>query len=219
MWTLDIPALQIALVDDHALFLEGIRHLLTDNTTDLELHVYQSSLLLLEEIDQGKSFDVIVTDLAMKEINGIALIGALRARGVDVPVIVLSAAEDAITRANTDLVGAFRFVHKSAEKEVLFDAIYSAAKSGPLPAGAVRRASNRHLIDKDGVDHVIQPQLGARQLKILSLVSTGATNKAIGEQLSISENTVKTHVKAIFRELGVKSRTEAVQRARSLALI
>ncbi|MFY0681636.1 MAG: response regulator transcription factor [Thalassovita sp.] len=219
MWTLDIPALQIALVDDHALFLEGIRHLLTDNTTDLEPHVYQSSLLLLEEIDQGKSFDVIVTDLAMKEINGIALIGALRARGVDVPVIVLSAAEDAITRANTDLVGAFRFVHKSAEKEVLFDAIYSAAKSGPLPAGAVRRASNRHLIDKDGVDHVIQPQLGARQLKILSLVSTGATNKAIGEQLSISENTVKTHVKAIFRELGVKSRTEAVQRARSLALI
>ena len=219
MWTLDIPALQIALVDDHALFLEGIRHLLTDNTTDLELHVYQSSLLLLEEIDQGKSFDVIVTDLAMKEINGIALIGALCARGVDVSVIVLSAAEDAITRANTDLVGAFRFVHKSAEKEVLFDAIYSAAKSGPLPAGAVRRASNRHLIDKDGVDHVIQPQLGARQLKILSLVSTGATNKAIGEQLSISENTVKTHVKAIFRELGVKSRTEAVQRARSLALI
>lgn len=216
---MDTSAQKIAIIDDHGMFLEGVRQLMLGHETPMSPHTYLSAVDFLEDLDRGETFDVIVTDLAMKEINGIALIGALRARGDATPVLVLSASEDAITRANADLVGAHCFVHKSADKEDLFDAISAAIESGRLPAGAVRRASQRNVLDEDGFDRVVQPELSPRQLSILGLVETGATNKVIGETLSISENTVKTHVKAIFRELDVKSRTAAVQRARALALI
>ncbi len=70
----------------------------------------------------------------------------------------------------------------------------------------------------DGTDTIVQPKLGLQQQRILGMMAEGATNKDIARALSISENTVKTHAKAIFRELSVSSRAAAVQRARELAL-
>lgn len=210
--------IQLAVIDDHALFLQGLAYVFGQSSLDHQLHTFTSAREFLEAVDKGQGFDVVITDLAMKQINGIALIGALRARDIGVPVIVLSASEDAMTRSNADMVGAFCFVHKSCEPEVLFDAVETASVAAPLPARSIRDGARRSVFGEDGTDTILRPELGPQQRRILSMMASGMTNKEIARVLTISENTVKTHAKTIFRELSVSSRAAAVQRARELAL-
>lgn len=208
----------IAIVDDHALFLRGIEHLLAHYPGALEVLTFPSGLDLLDAVDNGLQFDLVITDLAMKTINGIALIHALRQRLISVPVIVLSASEDAVTRANAEQIGAFCFLHKSVDQALLFDTIAEALTTRPLAARAMRKAASGLGEDAEGMEQVLVPQLGAQQLRILAMLAGGARNAEIAEHLNISENTVKTHLKAIFRALGVNTRTAAVQRGRELVL-
>ncbi|MGH1417063.1 MAG: response regulator [Pelagimonas sp.] len=212
-------SLRVAIVDDHALFLEGFVKLLSDYPTPLVPMAFNAATQLLKAVDDGAEFDVVIADLAMKNVNGIALIGALKARDYTAPVIVLSGTEDAITRANAEMVGAFRFVHKSASMEEVFSAIQAASSYTAPLVSRRHNAGQSDQMDEHGIERVLLPQLPPQQLKILELMATGRTNRAIGEELSISENTVKTHIKAIFRELSVSTRTAAVQRARELVLI
>jgi DNA-binding NarL/FixJ family response regulator len=209
---------RLAIVDDHALFLQGLGYLFEQGPLDVEVALFTTGTAFLAAVDQGQVFDIVITDLAMKQINGIALIAALRARDIGVPVIVLSASEDAITRSNADLVGAFSFVHKSCEQEVLFDAVAAASEASPLPARSMRQGTRRSVFHDDGTDTVLRPKLGEQQQRILALMAQGLTNKVIAGELAISENTVKTHVKTIYRELSVNNRAAAIQRARELAL-
>lgn len=211
-------SIRLAVIDDHVLFLQGLAYVLENCDLDLEVHSFTTATSFLKATDEGQDWDVVVTDLAMKQINGIALIGALRAREMGVQVIVLSASEDAITRNNAEMVGAFSFVHKSSDDQDLLDAIKSAHEAGPLPMRSVQNGTRRIVFQPDGTDKIVQPKLGPQQQRILGMMAEGATNKDIARALSISENTVKTHAKAIFRELSVSSRAAAVQRARELAL-
>jgi len=210
--------IRIAIVDDHALFLQGLSYVFANATSDLTVACFSTATAFLETLDAGRTFDVIVTDLAMKPVNGIALIRALRARGNGVQVVVLSASEDAMVRTTAQEVGAFCFVHKSSKEEVLLEAVLAAHRKGPLPARALRHGLRRSVLQQDGTDTVIQPKLGPQQQRILAMMADGHTNNQIALALSISENTVKTHAKSIFRELSVSNRTSAVQRARELAL-
>ncbi|WP_127116014.1 response regulator transcription factor [Shimia sediminis] len=213
-----IKPIRLAIIDDHALFLRGLLYVFANCALNLRVDSFTSATDFLESVDGGQNYDVVITDLAMKQVNGIALIAALRARSIGVQVIVLSASEDAMTRSNAEMVGAFCFVHKACEEQVLLDAIQAAFEAGPLPSHSVRKGTRRTMFKADGTDTIVRPKLGPQQLRILSMMADGSTNKDIARALSISENTVKTHAKGIFRELSVGGRTAAVQRARELAL-
>lgn len=209
---------RVAVIDDHALFLQGLGYVFDHARLPLDVANFTTAVAFLEQIDAGHRWDVVITDLAMKQVNGLALISAMRARGIGTQVIVLSASEDAVTRSNSELAGAFCFVHKSCEPEVLIDRIEAAHLAGPLAARSIQNGTRRSVFQADGTDAIVQPKLGPQQQRILSMMAEGATNRDIANALSISENTVKTHAKAIFRELSVSSRAAAVQRARELAL-
>lgn len=211
-------SIRLAVIDDHVLFLQGLAYLFENCDLDLEVQSFTTGADFLKATDDGQTWDVVVTDLAMKQMNGIALIGALRARDMGVQVIVLSASEDVIIRSNAEMVGAFQFVHKSSDEQVLLDAVQSAYEAGPLPVRSVQKGTRRTILQPDGTDTIVLPQLGPQQRRVLGMMAEGATNKDIARALSISENTVKTHAKAIFRELSVSSRAAAVQKARELAL-
>ncbi|MFV1602504.1 MULTISPECIES: response regulator transcription factor [unclassified Phaeobacter] len=215
---METASIRLAIIDDHAIFLQGLSYVFESSALDLDVTSFTTATDFLAEIDSGRTWDVVITDLAMKPFNGIALIGALRARNIGVQVIVLSASEDAKTRTNAQMVGAFRFVHKSCEEQVLLDAILAAADEGPLPAKSIENGARRTMFQSDGMDTIVRPKLGPQQQRILSMMAEGYTNKSIARALSISENTVKTHAKTIFRELSVGNRAAAVQRARELAL-
>ncbi|KIC20450.1 response regulator transcription factor [Leisingera sp. ANG-Vp] len=211
--------ISIAIVDDHNLFLDGMRLLIEHYYPSASPQTYSCANAFLDALDQGCIFDVVISDLAMKNLNGIALLGELNAREFDAPVVILSASEDAATQEKSLRAGAFQFVHKSASRGDLFNAIHAAAKHGPSSKEQMRRNAQRIQVDKVDGEHVLAPRLAPQQLKILQLLAAGQTNREIGTALSISENTVKTHVKAIFRELSVSNRTAAVRRAQELMLI
>ena len=196
---------KIAIVDDHALFLDGLVGLLQGVDALTPIAPFTSGLDLLGALDAGARFELIVTDLTMRDLNGLALITAVRTKAPHVPVVVLSASEDAAMRANAQQVGAAAFLHKSVNKQDLVSALVGLLNQAPP--------------QRDHSDSVVQPQLGPRQRAVLSLLAQGATNREIADRLFISENTVKTHLKAIFRELDSHTRTAVVQRARELALV
>ena len=168
---------RLAVVDDHALFLQGIVYVFDQSPLDLTVEVFTEAAAFLDRVDRGTPYDVVITDLAMKQINGIALIGALRARDIGVPVIVLSASEDAMTRSNAEMVGAFQFVHKSANEEVLFGAVEAALEAEPMAASSIREGARRSVFDQDGTDTVLRPKLGPQQQRILAMMATGKTDQ------------------------------------------
>ncbi|NIZ11895.1 response regulator transcription factor [Phaeobacter sp. HF9A] len=205
-------AIRVAAVDDHKLFLAGLDRLLNGPDGTMHCQCFESGLDLLEALEAGKRFDVIVTDLTMRDLNGLALITAVRSRGMTAHCIILTASEDGLTRESSERLGAFRFLHKSADPETLLDAIREAhAAKRPSP-----RDMSLRLAESDAS---IVPQLGPKQTRVLELIAEGHSNRQISDALFISENTVKTHLQAIYRELGVKSRTAAARRARELSLI
>jgi DNA-binding NarL/FixJ family response regulator len=209
---------QIAIVDDHSLFLQGLSRLLEEFPQPNTVRAYKSGLDLLNDLDAGVHFDLIIADLAMRPVNGIALIAALTERNMRAPVIIISGAEDATTKSNAARVGAFDFLHKSSSQDQLFQAIQSALESGPLTKDMLRRRSGRMSVDHDRGEHILIPKLAPQQVRVLRFLADGMTNKEIGQVMSISENTVKSHVKSIFRELSVTSRTAAVRQGQELGL-
>lgn len=207
--------IRIACVDDHDLFLDGIRVLFDSYLPSVSAHMFSCATTLLEALEKGDQFDVVISDLTMKHLNGISLLGELKDRAVSAPVIILSACEDVATQQQCLLAGAFHFLHKSTGREEFFAAIRAAAAGAPPPGGQGRLAPARAVSGAD----LPAPYLSRAQLRTLQLVAAGRTNREIAAALSISENTVKTHVKAVFRELSVRNRTAAVRRGQELKLI
>lgn len=212
------PSFNIAIVDDHDLFLQGMIRLLEEFPHPVLAKAYHTGLALLADLDKGQTYDLIVADLAMRPINGITLISALAERNLGLPVIIVSGAEDAITKSNAQRLGAFDFVHKSASKDHLFGTIQAALDAGPEARNTLRKTTERTQLDTHEGELVLVPKLAPQQVRVLRLLAEGLTNKEIGKSLSISENTVKTHLKSIFRELSVTSRASAVRRGSDLGL-
>ncbi len=209
----------VAFVDDHPLFLSGIQHWEADLEHPVEFTCYASGLDLLLALDQGAIFDVIVTDLTMREMNGMVLISAIRQRGIKTPVIILTASEGGEQKAHSELIGAFCYLHKTSDPEVLLSAIVQAQNAGEISASKLHRSSSREISGAEGGRQIVVPKLSPQQIRILALIDRGMSNHEIARELTISENTVKSHAKVIFRELDVNTRTAAASRGRALALI
>lgn len=206
--------ISIAVVDDHGLFLEGICNLIRQISTELDVSGFKSAKDLIVLVNSGHHFDVIISDLAMKDINGLALIAALRAGGHETPVIIASGVGegDPSVAANLIRSGAAAFVHKSSDSATLKRVIYSTLGrhhndvTGDVDAGSIGIKTN-------------PTTLPARQMEVLELMAQGESNRDIAEKLDISENTVKSHISALFAEFKVNKRTACVKRARDLGLV
>jgi len=185
---------------------------------------FECPLELIGVLGRGDRFDLIICDLIMSRMNGLAFVDAIR-RYHRVPVIILSGINATPPIPEMRKLGVFGFVHKSAEDDVLFEAIEH------VLAGRLYFPTD-YTIDEDGRatgdfgrqvelagDEGLIPALSARQMEVLRLLAVGATNGEIAGQLGISENTVKSHLKAIFNALRVTKRTACVRAARSLGVI
>ncbi len=219
------PTLRIALIDDHHMFLDGLREVIRSLDERYDCTCFASPREAVRRIEADNNFDLIFCDLVMEEMNGVAFLQALKARHVRTPVLILSGI-DTMPPVETVLnLGARGFVSKSAPSLVLRKAIdtvlegeiflsdemWSIIDTRPrAPAQGVSEPSAPAISD-----HLIGP----RQLEVLELIAEGYSNKRISDVLNISENTVKTHIQFIFRQLGVSRRTACVSKARSLGLI
>ena len=216
---------EIALVDDHRMFLDGLREVIASLDPAYRCAGFASPHNLLIEIENGRRYDLIVSDLVMEEMNGVALITALQARKCTIPVLIVSGIDTLPPVEKVLRIGATGFVPKSAPAKVLGAAIKQALRGEvflPPELWAVieNDPHSPRLTEGRSPEHAeeVRP-VGARQLEVLRLVAEGYSNSSISDVLGISENTVKTHIKQIFKQLNVTRRTACVSKARAMGLI
>ncbi|MDF1767945.1 response regulator transcription factor [Maricaulis sp.] len=212
---------RIALIDDHRMFVDGFAVLLGSLRPDYEVCTYDAPVAFLEDLEAGQSFDLVILDLVMRSMNGLAVLAAMRDRRFRAPVLVLSGIGSEPPIAEMRSLGARGFVHKSADTAVLVeaaDALLAGKTCFIEQDGRESDLTDAHDPDLAAlVDGV--PTLAPRQTEILHLIGKGETNKAIAARLDISENTVKSHLRAVFEALGAHTRTACVRKAQALGLI
>jgi DNA-binding NarL/FixJ family response regulator len=211
---------QIALVDDHRLFADGFKALLSQAGKGYHVTVYDSPNVFLKAYNSGENYDLIVLDLVMSGMNGLALLSAIRGLQPRARVLMLSGISSEPPRLEMMRLGASGFVHKSADMDALLNTVEDILAGKPPRWGsdAETQALEAEALETPG-EAGQAPQLGPRQLDVLNLIAQGATNRDIAATLEISENTVKSHMRAIFEILGVRTRTACVRKAQSLGFV
>ena len=207
------PPIRVLLCDDHAVVREGLARLL-DRTEGIE--VAGTAADGAEAIARAVELrpDVVLMDLAMPNVDGIAATRRIVAQAPEARVVVLTSFSDN-TRIHDALdAGALGYLLKDADASEVVRAIRAAARGeSPLDPRVARAVLAR------GTMPAALSGLTAREREVLALLGTGLPNKAIARRLGISEATVKAHLTRVFRHIGVTDRTQAAIWAREHRLV
>lgn len=206
---LTMASMRVALVDDHALVREGVAALLEGASLGVQCMHYGTLEPLLNDLRSAVAPALVLLDLGLPDAQGLEALHRLREQDDSVPVIIVSADERHETVLATLDAGAAGFIPKTANFEQLLDQL-SGALQGRIQLPASLGAQTSHAQSA--------PCFSGRQQEVLELLLAGLSNKSICRQLQMSESTVKTHLAAIFRKLGVSRRAEAMLVAMSLGM-
>ena len=205
--------MRILLIDDHALFRQGLRFLLRDLDADLE--IVEAADCAQARALAGEPFNVVLLDLHMPGVAGLDALDAIRQAFESSRIVVLSGEEDPRQVRRAIDAGAAGFIPKSSTPEVLLSALRLVLADGVyLPAVALKDIGGAARADAAPIStDRLGDALSERQVDVLRKAVQGKANKVIARELGISEGTVKAHLSAAFRALGVHNRTEAVYAA------
>lgn len=213
--------MKVIVVDDHALVRRGMSYVVRECFPEAEVFEAPGGKEALELMG-AEEVEIALVDVRMPDVDGLELLRTLKAEWPDVPVIMLSTYDQAlyVKRALAD--GAAGYMLKDATPDDLGQAI-RVALSGSGNVLSPRVIQNL-FEDVDGSDHSgnlpHRPEfsLTNRERDILGLLSEGRSNRDIAQNLYLSEKTVKAHLAAIFRKLGVTNRTQAAMAAVSMGI-
>ena len=203
----DGKTVRVLIVDDHAIIRKGVRAVL-DLVPDIDLVGEAENGIKATQIAQELCPDVILMDLVMPEMDGIACIKQIKKQRPEARILVLTnfAGEEMIFPAIK--AGAMGYHLKDSSPEVLIEAIRQVNQgvASLHPSIAKKVLEEFHHSDKQQLS---EEPLTQRELEVLRLIAQGRENKEIAEQLVISEATVRTHVSNILGKLHLASRTQA----------
>ena len=208
--------IRIALADDQALVRSGLRALLA-GYADIEVSVEAEDGAELIEKIATRPVDLVLSDIRMPGVDGLALVTRLRADGSQVPVILLTTFDESDFALRAAECGAQGFLLKDASPEDLYEAIVRVARGetllAPVPTDPVR-ARYAYRDQAPPTD-----TFNDREISILRLLAGGYSNKEIARTIHLSEGTVKNYVSEILDKLGTRDRTRAVLKAITLRVI
>jgi DNA-binding NarL/FixJ family response regulator len=205
----------VVLVDDHRLVRAGLRGII-DAAPGLQVVGEAADGRQAVEVVEASAPDVVLMDLSMPGVDGVAAIGLLKAAGLDAPVVVLTSFVESERVSAALAAGAVGYLLKDSDPRDVLQAIRAAAQGHAPLDPRVARA----LLPQRTGSAVAGPMdaLSLREREVLDLVAQGLANKQIARALGISERTVKAHLGKVFRVIGVADRTSAALWARDRAI-
>ncbi|MCH4540020.1 DNA-binding response regulator [Ochrobactrum sp. POC9] len=196
------------IADDHPLFRGALRQVLSGQSQSVEIIEVGDFDAVKKLVGEREDIDLLLLDLTMPGGTGLSGLVTLKALQPALPVIIVSATDDAATIRHAVELGASGFISKSASMETIGEAVRT------VLAGDIWMPADIEL------DHPNDPEIEAliarlrtltpQQTRVLTMLAEGLLNKQIAYELGVSEATVKAHVSAVLQKLGVDSRTQAV---------
>lgn len=208
------------LIDDHAVFTQGLKFLLSDLDETIEFLEMTSCEEALD-LDASDAIDLVLLDFHMPGLHGLDALKAIKSQFPSAAIVMLSSEDNPQLIRDAIDNGASGFIPKSSTAQVLIAALRLILAGGIyLPTHALTDVRDRRAASEsasNNPDNEIEG-LSSRQLEVLMKVVQGKANKVVAREMNISEGTVKAHLSAAFRALGVHNRTEAVFAAAKLGL-
>ena len=199
--------IRVALTDDHKLFRKGMIALLEDAEGMQVLFEAGNGIELLQKLAQGQLPDVILLDITMPEMDGIAALQRIRSEYPSVKVVMLTMNQDDAMILHLIELGANGYLLKESDPDEVEMAIRSVIETGFYFNDRVSRAMLSKIVKGDKFKPVFSGmiQLTDREVEILDQVCRGLTNPEIGDKLFISARTVEGHRKNIMEKMGVRN--------------
>jgi len=200
--------MKVLLIDDHAMFRQGMKFLLSDLDESLQFFEAGTFAEAMASL-QKNGADLILLDLNMPDGDGLSALREIRATFSAVPLAVVSGDDNPARILELVDEGAAGYIPKSSSSEILVAALKLVLAGGVyLPPAALDFVADPHLSVAEAQSRV--QLLTSRQTAVLLKAIQGIPNKAIANEMQIAEGTVKAHLSVAFRTLGVRNRTEAV---------
>jgi DNA-binding NarL/FixJ family response regulator len=221
--------MKVLLVDDHPLILSALQTVIKGLGDDVSVLGAASAAEARAALQRDPEFDLVLLDLSLGDADGFEVLTDLRATYPSLPVVVVSASDRTSDVIRAIDLGAMGFVPKRSSNDQLFEALRM-VMSGGLYVPPMMLGLESPPVEGDTVPDVMRPVgtpssqspyqraplslesvgLTPRQSDVLALLLQGKPNKLIARELNVSVETVKDHVAAVLRALGVSSRTQAV---------
>jgi len=197
--------MNIYLIDDHALFRDGLISLL--ESRDISAKGSSFAKEGITEIESS-NFDIILLDLRMPESSGLEVLQDIKAAGIKTPVVMLTTSTDEYDLKECLKRGAQGYLLKDMDPEELVDALIEAQKGSIVVAKDMTHILAKVLRNELTDSESTFDSLTNREKEVACLVASGFSNKVIARALGISDGTVKLHVKSILKKLSLSSRVE-----------
>ncbi len=207
-----MKCIRVLIADDHPVVRAGLQGMLSsqpDFEVVGEATTGEEAVTLAEQLQP----DVVLMDLRMAGLDGVAATARIRAQQPNTAVLVLTTYDSHADILRAVEAGAMGYLLKDISRDELFTAIRIVVqgKAALAPAVATRMLQQLHTPE--------QKALSAREMEVLTLVARGGSNKEIARSLHLSEATIKSHLLHLFEKLGVSDRTAAVTRALACGLL
>ena len=209
---------RLVLADDHPIVLGGLHQLLSLES-DLAVVARCANGVEAMAAVRRERPDILIADLSMPGASGLDLLREIQAASLPVKVILLTARIDHDEVLEAMNLGVAGIVLKASAPLQILDCIRAVAKGESWLDQIIGRRTLDGMLKRHAGVQRAAAVLTAREIEVARMVATGLRNKEIADQLSISEGTVKTHLRTIFEKLGITSRTKLAMYARENSLV
>ena len=223
--------MNILIADDHQLIREGLRYSLERHFDDLTIFEAKNGSEVIDAVaSHQRNIDLILLDLYMPDVQGFSLVSTLCDCYSEIPVLLVSATNDAYLMHKALDCGASGFLTKDTENDIIIHAIRLVLAGGVyLPPSIIKnprdeeKSPDTKMADSgrdDGSSRTlrIRNTITCRQQQVLSQLRSGKSNRDISASLHLSESTIKGHIAALFKLLGASNRIQAVIEAQKLGI-
>ena len=206
--------MRILIVDDHQLFIDGIRHIIASLDEGIEILEATSADQAWQHLEACVDLDLVLLDLHMPGLGGQLIMQHPHIQDACLPIVIISGEDDPRRIKSVIDAGVMGFIPKSYSGKNLLSALRTVMEGEIYIPETIRQQlynlPAQRQVDLDHGDTISNTNITRRQHEVLELLASGHSNKQISSKLYLTENTVKSHVSALLRALGASNRTECV---------